>query len=449
MNLTISSLIKSKKLFYSLISQFVTLGVSLMMTIGVTKFLSVESFGYWQLFIFYSSYIGLAHFGLSDGLYLKYGGKLFTDLDKKEIKGILKFVIFFQLVIGFIIFLYALFSTIELERKFILYAISILVLITNFQTIFSYILLSTNKIIENSISVFIEKLSLLLFITCLIVIKHISFENLIFSYFLSKILSLIYLSTHFKSFVFVKAKLDYLEVYNIMKTGVFLMLSNIASTLIIGVSRYFIDEKWDIEIFGKISLAISLVYFVLILLSQVSFLLFPYLRNISKEAQKKVFFNLNKKLSIALKVCILLYLPFTFILYKILPNYEESINYLILLLPICLFDGKMQIIYTSYFKNLFLQKKLLYINLISLVISTILTLIGVYYFDSLIFILIGIVVSIMFRSILAEIILQRNYNISNYKLIIFDIIFSLIVILYYFEKHQIIILIKNFIYKCN
>ena len=35
------------------------------------KLLSLESFGYYQLFIFFANYVELLHFGLSDGIYLR------------------------------------------------------------------------------------------------------------------------------------------------------------------------------------------------------------------------------------------------------------------------------------------------------------------------------------------------------------------------------------------
>lgn len=437
MILSLKSVLKNKKLIYSLISQIITLSVSLMMTLGVTNYLSVENFGYWQLFVFYSSYIGLAHLGICDGIYLRYGGKNLTDFNTSKIKGLLYIYIISQLIIGGGILLYGLFSDLEYQRKFILYSLSILLLVTNFQTLLSYMLLSTSNIIENSRSIFIEKFLMLSSILVLILINKISFENLIISYSISKLFSLIYLLSFFKQFRKIDYYVNFQYAYEILKLGFVLMLANIVSTLIIGVGRYFIDKKWNIEIFGKISLAISLVYFFLVLLSQISFIIFPFLRNISNENQKLVYLKINTKISSLLKILILFYIPCTFILYKLLPTYKESINYLILLLPICLFDGKMQMIYVPFFKNLLLQKKLLYINIFCLFLSVILTVIGTYYFESILFILIGIIFSIICRSILAEMILAKIYKLKQFKVLLIDLIFTLLIVLYYFKQEYI------------
>ena len=63
-----------KKISYLSVSQILSLLVSVSLVIILPKFISVEDYGYWQLFILYSGYVGLFHFGYSDGLYIKLGG---------------------------------------------------------------------------------------------------------------------------------------------------------------------------------------------------------------------------------------------------------------------------------------------------------------------------------------------------------------------------------------
>ena len=57
------------------------------MVIIVPKFLSLEDYGLWQLFLFYYSYIGFFHFGWEDGIYLRYAGNSFETLDSKLLQG--------------------------------------------------------------------------------------------------------------------------------------------------------------------------------------------------------------------------------------------------------------------------------------------------------------------------------------------------------------------------
>lgn len=82
------------------LSQGVSLVVSMIMSLMVPKVLGVESYGYWQLFIFYASYCGFFHFGLNDGVYLIEGGKGRADIDKKSINSQFCFLVAMQSLIG-------------------------------------------------------------------------------------------------------------------------------------------------------------------------------------------------------------------------------------------------------------------------------------------------------------------------------------------------------------
>lgn len=441
MNKNIQSFLRNKKVISSISSQVVTLGVSILMTVGVTRFISVANYGYWQLFIFYTGYVGLAHFGICDGLYLLYGGKKWDDLNRHEVKGVFILFSVLQFVSAIVIFIYACVFESVSTRQLILLLTAFVLLVANSQMFFGYILLATNNIVEYSKSVFIEKLLLLGFIISSIFLKIISLESLLLSFCFSKSISLLYLLSYGKVFLSEKVAYNKRLLVELVREGGILMLSNIVSTLILGVGRYFIDKAWSIETFGKISLAVSLVYFILVILSQLSFVLFPYLRNNNPDQQVIIFKKLNFYLPLALKVCILLYFPISYFLELLLPSYHESIKYLILLLPLCLFDGKMQIVYTSYFKNLLLQRSLLVINIFCLVVSFIISLLGAYIFNSIDFILTGVVFSIVLRAILSEKILLRKYQIKDVSTTVVDVLFSLSIILFYYFQFNIYLLI--------
>ena len=52
------------------LAQALSIASSVATTLILPKFLGIESFGYWQLFLFYVSYIGFFHLGINDGVYL-------------------------------------------------------------------------------------------------------------------------------------------------------------------------------------------------------------------------------------------------------------------------------------------------------------------------------------------------------------------------------------------
>lgn len=63
-----------KSLASNMVTAFAAQGVSFLasvaMSLIVPKVLGVETYGYWQLFVFYASYSGFFMLGLNDGVYL-------------------------------------------------------------------------------------------------------------------------------------------------------------------------------------------------------------------------------------------------------------------------------------------------------------------------------------------------------------------------------------------
>ena len=80
-----------------------------------------------------------------------------------------------------------------------------------------------------------------------------------------------------------------------------------------------------------------------------------------------------------------------------IPQYEDSLNYLIFMLPICIFDGKVQLLCNTYLKVIRKERILLGINIGAVAFSGIITVISIFLFDNLIITSVMMVVSIIFR----------------------------------------------------
>ena len=57
-----------KNIAYSFGANLTSLCISIFMVMFVPKFLSVNDYGLWQLFLFYFSYLGFLHFGWEGGI---------------------------------------------------------------------------------------------------------------------------------------------------------------------------------------------------------------------------------------------------------------------------------------------------------------------------------------------------------------------------------------------
>ena len=195
------------------------------------------------------------------------------------------------------------------------------------------------------------------------------------------------------------------------------MFSNILSTLLIGSNRLLTENKYGIIAFSKLSFSISLVFLFIVFVSQLGIVLFPLLRRMNNENRKLVFYWINNNLTLLFIFCMLFYYPLVEFVKYFVPNYYESTRYLSLMLPICIFEGKFQILYNTMYKVLKKQKTIFILNLLSLVISIALTYTALFWFDSIIFSIYTLVIIIVLRSILSEIMLYRFLKMNKYNLI--------------------------------
>jgi len=109
-------------------SNLLTLIISTIVILVVPKLIGVEEYGYWQLFMFYSGYLGLLPLGWLDGIYLRYGGEKYERLNKSLFHSQFILLMIMQSFFALIIIIAAMIIH-DKQYSFILYALAIFLLI--------------------------------------------------------------------------------------------------------------------------------------------------------------------------------------------------------------------------------------------------------------------------------------------------------------------------------
>ena len=421
----------ASNLTYAFLAQFLSLMLSVLMSLIVPKLLGVEQFAYWQLFIFYSGYVGFFHLGLPDGIYLRYGGTELDKMDKSLLGSQLRVMTTMHIIFSIVGITVLSFLPIEGDRKFVWIMTAVYMVVTNAFWFLGFIYQAANQTKNYSIATIISKISFTICVVALMIFRPENFQIYVLLYVLAQGLSLIYCIVKGKAFVFSKqisVKKTLSEMFYNAKIGINLTFSNLASSFILGVGRAMIDATQGISSFGIVSLAISLTNFFLQFISQISMVLFPMLRQFDKEKMKKVFVLVRSGISYLLCAILALYVPVKFILSIWLPQYKLSLEYLAILLPLCIFDGKMQLLYNTYLKVLRKEKMLLLINIISLGISAGLCSIGAYVLNNMMAVVICMVAAIAIRSLITNIYLSKIMEVPNEINVIWECVLSLIFI---------------------
>lgn len=430
MNKTALNIIKN--ISYTISSNLISLIVSTLVILVIPRLIGVEEYGYWQLYLFYSSYVGFLHFGWNDGIYLRYGGEDYNELDKKLLFSQFLMLLLFQLLIGIVIWILSkLFITIG-DRYFIIRMVGIALIIVNTRYMLYYILQATNRIKEYAQATIIDRVIYIIIITLLVTIGIREYKLMIIADLIGKLISLIYAIYLCKDIVinrFSDFQLNLNETTRNISAGIKLMFANIASILIIGIVRFGIERTWDVSTFGKISLTLSVSNLTMIFINAVGIIMFPILRRTDQEKRINIYTNMRDFLMMILLGLLVLYYPVKSFVSAWLPQYADSLKYMALLFPIFIYEGKMALLINTYLKTLRKEQMMLKVNIITMILSLFLTLVTTLVFRSLDFTILNIVVLLSLRSFVAEYYLANELKIAVVNDIILELSLTLIFII--------------------
>ena len=417
---------------YSFTSSLVSMIISSLVILIVPKLIGIKEYGYWQLYLFYSSYVGFLHLGWNDGIYLRYGGKKYDELDKRLFFSQFYMLFISQIIIALIVILSVNILEFEQDKLFIIQMTAVCMVIMNVNYMLLFILQGTNRIKEYAQITMMDRV-----LYCLIIIFFLFFgvreyKLMVVADVFGKFICLLFAMYYCRDIVFQKISTFYLsikETIDNINVGIKLMFSNIASMLIMGVVRFGIENTWDVTTFAKVSLTLSVSNLMMVFINAIGLIMFPLLRRTDEERLSHIYITMRDFLMVVLLGMMMLYYPIRVLLMMWLPEYTDSLMYMALLFPMCIYEGKMSLLINTYLKTLREEKAMLKVNLIALGFALILTFITTILIEDLNLAILSIMILLVFRCICAEIYLSKIMNISVFRDIILEIIMTIIFIL--------------------
>lgn len=398
------------------------------MTFFIPKILGVSSYSYWQLYIFYLSYVGFFHFGIIDGLYLKIGGKEYDELDKGAIKGQFSFLLLFETVVAFLVILFANYFVNDLTKSIILMLVSISGVITILRSFVLYLLQATNRIKEYSKLTKIDRYIYFALSMLYVILGGRSFVILIILDIISRTIVL-YFSIKSVSDIFSyqisSATQIKKELIENLLIGIKLMFGNIAGQLILGVIKFSIEKNWSVSVFGQLSLTLSISNMILVFVSSVSVVMFPLLRRTEVSTLPKLYISLRRIMVFVCYFLLILYPIAANFLLIFLPNYKQSIYFMSIIFPIFIFESRMSLINMTFMKTLREEKNILLLNISTLVLSVFLTMVTVFLLDDLSLTIYVIVFVLATRAFLADLLVSKTLSVKIYLDILIEILLTI------------------------
>jgi O-antigen/teichoic acid export membrane protein len=417
---------------YTISSNLISLIISTLVVLIIPKLIGIVEYGYWQLYIFYTSYVGFLHFGWNDGIYLRFGGEEYKNLDKRLFYSQFIELLVSQIVIALLIWLGSFIFVRDFNRGFILQMVAIAMILVNTRLMFFYILQATNRIKEFARLTMLDRIVYIILIVTFLLFGVRDFKLMIIADLVGKFMSLLFATFSCKDIVFRKINTFYLtiseSIINI-SVGIKLMFANIASMLIIGVVRFGIEQTWDVATFGKVSLTLSISNMMMIFINAVGIIMFPILRRTNQEKLSNIYLTMRDFLMVILLGFLIIYYPLKTVMAAWLPQYAESLLYMSLVFPMFIFEGKMALLINTYLKTLRREKLMLRINLISMLLSILMTYVTTRIFVNLDVAILNIVVLLAIRSAFAESYLAKELNIRVKKDVLFEVFLTIVFIL--------------------
>ena len=354
-----------KSMSYAFIAQIVALLVSVFASFFVSRFMSIKGFGYYQLFLFYSTFAGLFQFGVSEGVYLESGGKRYEDIDRGETKQLFLNALILETIV-LIAGVPAAATVVKDDNKKVILVLLALYAVTYlFVMYFGMLLQAVNKTEQYSKAIIVGKVVTLALYVALVLMKNYDYLWYCITYLFGYMISGATVVIMCKDII--KEKIVLRPVISARKStfsaGFSLLLSGLVSTFILSINRIYIEHFMGIETFGKVSMALNLVSFFLMFAIQIGMVMFPSVVLLNDKDKKRLYKKLDLFSAMLTPLVLLGYIPLKLILSVWIPQYSESIRWMLLFIPYLNYEIKTQVMYNTYLKALRKEKYLFAVNL--------------------------------------------------------------------------------------
>jgi len=431
------------KLFFSNVLVLIT-GIAT--SLILPKILSVEGYGNYKLFTLYLGYFGLLGLGFLDGIYLKFSGKDFDDLDKKRFRLYFKYYLFIQFSVFILLLLLSFFINEEYKNIVLMLSFYLIpfMIISYLQQISQitkrFDELSIRKTI-NSILIAIGT-GLLAFAYFVIKLEVDYMWYILIQILVSLILCLWYVYTY-KELIFGDSYKIYNEKQDLIKLHILgfpLLLSNFLINIISLVDRQLVSILFDRMTYSIYAFAYNITTLIATVISVFSLVFYPLIKQNTNDKNFKLFNTFVSAIIVLFSLALSSIFPISSFIKWFLPNYTQSIEVIFIILPGLMYSSIISIVIYNYYKLVNKVKNFFIISLFVLVLSIILNYVIFTIFKTYQSISITSVITTVLWFLLTSKYLSKEIIIKTRK----NIILSFLIMILYYSIHSLAFNIYGF-----
>lgn len=352
-----------------LIAQIIVLLSSVIKSLVVPKVLGVEDYGYWQIYVLYSGFVGVFALGYSDGVYLRFGGKDYSDLPFKQLRASSRI---YTCVLG-VISIAICVAAITFEeglRSVALFFVAADIVFVCFSGYLLYVLQITDRFKEYGLLVVSDKVAMAAIIVVLVVFGVTDPRQYMAWDCVTKIIACILVVWRCREVVFgsaerLSAGIRYYA--GLCRSGLSLLLANFAGMFVVSAGRIVVELFGDIASYANYSLGITVTNLVLTLVNAVGLAIYPSLKRLPSGSLPSFFRRIDSAVGIVSALALVCYAPSCLFVASFFPQYAGMLEYLPLLFVAVVAEVRMQLLCNTFFKATGFARLLLAANVASLV----------------------------------------------------------------------------------
>lgn len=413
--------------FFKNISMVFSSNIILLISGMLTSFLiplisSVEDYGYWQIFSYYSGFLGMFMLGFNDGMNLRYAGNKLEELDSNLFKFFFRIVLILSLFWSLLTFIFINSMSFSEERLFIFTVLSFSIIIFNIHGFTAHLNQMTLRFKQYSISNMLERVLLVTSFPLIYLLTERKFYVFILVDLICKIIAMIYgLWTVRSLFLKKESKKDsdynrnFLksEVLENFKSGFPLMAGTILSSLVTTTPRIVVENFYSITEYGVFSLGYSTLNIAIQVIVASSAVFYPTLRKMDNDKHGTIYQSMKFIVLLVGLFSLLLYYIIYILIQLIFKDYVGVLEYLYLLFPIIIFQSFNSLVVSNFARLLRAEKQFFLNNLIFFIINLLTTSLLAIQVKSIPFMLLWSLLIMCLWVVVADKRLSSKLNIEN------------------------------------
>ena len=406
----------SDVLIYSF-GQAILLIFGFVQSLIIPKYLSTTDFGYWQLFLLYTSYVGILHLGFLNGILIKWAGRNLEDF-KEEVPLAFKFTLTEQgIIIGILVLIVWM---IDLPSKEMALMVLANALIVNLLMFFVITAQATKRFKLITVANISKGLLFLIFILAVFFSGYQGYFPLILATIAAGLIILLLFAFHLRDNLFYHSghRISLFQYgKDSIRIGIFVLLGNFIAILFTTIDRLTVGSFFPITQFAVYAFAMTMCGLAVVFLQAVAQVFFPYLSGSGSETRTKAYHLLRPLLVIFWAGVLAAYFPLSAWIRFYLPHYADSLPLMAILLCTVGFSGQIQILHANFFNVYLKQRTYFILASVSLIAAVALNLLVIMIFGTLTAVAVTAVISFSIWYLLNEFSLRRFVSMDVQELV--------------------------------